>query len=359
MKTRKQMSLCAACVYAALLLGGCKVDVNSLASSQAAVKNASATDTEARSEVFYRNDTDTASQAEKTTDTASSESSETETDSDIAAFDESKYLTMFVSGGAKIPLTADALYGSEQVGELKCGDRVSVVRRDVMEYCFVYSAELAKFGYIRTEYLADYLEETTVGDVYYIKPAQAQVYSDIGFTETLETVSMNDMLTVIVKRTDGKWRVADKNGKIGYIDKGLLSEKRVSNASSKAASSKTVSSKTASTASESASSKTVSSKTVSSAVSSEEEKEESGLYTGKGSAPEEYTTYIVDVDVGYLSLRSSPSAKSKVIGELYYEERVYVLDTSGDYWYIYAPSLGMYGYVTGDYNYLYPEYYDD
>ena len=64
--------------------------------------------------------------------------------------------------------------------------------------------------------------------------------------------------------------------------------------------------------------------------------------------------------MGYLSLRDAPNAeKSKTIGELYYEERVYVIDSSGDFWYVYAPSLGMYGYVTGDASYLYPEYYAD
>lgn len=359
MKEKRAAVAAAVCIMA-VLLGGCTVDVNSLANVSSAQSSVSSdTDSETRS-AFYKNDTDSAADTSKTSDTDTSSDTDTQT---ASAFDESKYLPMFVSGAAKIQLYSDALYGSDIVGELNCGDRVSVVRRDVMEYCFVYSADLSAFGYVRKENLADYLEETTIGDVFYVKPASAQVYSDIAFTESLETVSMNDMLTVIVKRADGKWRVADKEGKIGYIDKSLLSEKRVKNESSKAESSKKTSSKAESSKaiSKAESSKIVSSREASRAVSSAASSEEtvSGLYTGTGQPPEEYETYIIDVDVGYLSLRAKPSADSKTIGELYLDERVYAIDTSGDYWYIYSPKLGKYGYVTGDLNYLYPEYYDD
>ena len=332
------------------MIGGCTVDVNSLAQSSAQSVS-SGSDTDSHTDVFYKNDdTDSDTQTDIQTDTQT----DTDTASDPAAFDESKYLTMFVSGSAKVSLTADALENSKEVAGLKSGERVSVVRRDVQGYYFVYSPEHEQFGYIRPEYLADYLEEATVGDVYYIKPAQTQVYSDPQLTELLETAKQNDMFTVLVMRVDGHWRVQDKDLSVGYIDKGLLSKSKVTSESVNT-SSKNTSSKAESKTESKAEKKTVS-KAERAAASSSAPSEEavSGLYTGKADAPEEYTTYIVDVDVGYLSLRSAPSKSAKEIGELYYEERVFVVDTSGDYWYIYAPSLGMYGYVTGDPNYLYP-----
>lgn len=336
-----------------MILSSCSatVDVNSLAQAVSASHSSlpsessdSETDSD-HTDKFYTRDSETDTDIDTNTD------SEETSDSDAApaqAFDESKYLTMFVSGSAEIALSADALYGSKEIGAVKCGDRVSIVQRDVMEYCFVYSPTLEKFGYVLTDRLADYADETTPGEVYYVKPASAQIYADNGFTTPLETVSMNDMVTVIVKRTDGAWRVEDKSGRIGYIEKDLLSEKKVKleskTESKKNSDKKTVSSQTVSQAE----------KKTESTVESEE-KVVSGLYTGKGDAPDDYVPYIVDVDVGYLSLRAAPSAKAKTIGELYYEERVYAIDTTGDYWYIYAPNLGMYGYVTGDLNYLYPE----
>lgn len=337
----KRRIITAACA-AAMLFSGCSVDVNSLVSSKpedsSSKQSAPASDTDSHTDVFYEHETDT------DTDTQT----DTQTDSDPAAFDESKYLTMFASGAAEIPLTADALYGSEEVGEVKSGDRVSVVRRDVQGYTFVYSPTLERFGYVASQYLADYSEEATIGEVWYVRPAQAKLYSDTEQTVELEDVVMNDMVTVLVKRTDGKWRVADKQGNIGYIDKGLLSEKKVKPevASKKNESSSKSESKHESkreSKQESKSEKAASSRTVSASP------------VGKGAPPERYTEYIVDVDVGYLALRDIPSAdESELLGKLYYEDTLYVIDTSGSFWYVYSPSLGMYGYVTGSSDYLYP-----
>ena len=63
--------------------------------------------------------------------------------------------------------------------------------------------------------------------------------------------------------------------------------------------------------------------------------------------------WTVKVDSGYLAVRDEPAYDaSNELGELYTGEIVEVLDASGsDYWYVYAPSLDMYGYVNC--NYLY------
>ena len=64
-------------------------------------------------------------------------------------------------------------------------------------------------------------------------------------------------------------------------------------------------------------------------------------------------TYKVRVESGYLALRNAMAYdSSNEIGRLWTGDTVQVLDTSGyQYWYVYAPSLGKYGYVNKDYIY--------
>lgn len=64
--------------------------------------------------------------------------------------------------------------------------------------------------------------------------------------------------------------------------------------------------------------------------------------------------YTVKVESGYLALRNAQAYdSSNEIGRLYTGETVEVQNrTSGTYWYVYAPSLGQWGYVNR--NYLIP-----
>ena len=63
------------------------------------------------------------------------------------------------------------------------------------------------------------------------------------------------------------------------------------------------------------------------------------------------SVYWVHVETGYLALRTGKAYDySNEIGKLYTGEMVQVTDSSDpNYWYVYAPSLGMYGYVNRDY----------
>lgn len=70
-----------------------------------------------------------------------------------------------------------------------------------------------------------------------------------------------------------------------------------------------------------------------------------------------YSVWYVKVSKGYLALRSSAyTADSNIIGELYTGDIVYVYSDSyvnftDTFWNVYAPSLGMSGYVNSDYIY--------
>ena len=63
--------------------------------------------------------------------------------------------------------------------------------------------------------------------------------------------------------------------------------------------------------------------------------------------------YMVCVDSGYLALRNAMAYdSSNEIGKLYTGEIVTLQEITDDtYWYVYAPSLGKYGYVNSDYLY--------
>ncbi len=64
-------------------------------------------------------------------------------------------------------------------------------------------------------------------------------------------------------------------------------------------------------------------------------------------------TYTVRVESGYLALRTAKAYDyNNEIGKLYTGESVDVQSKdAGQYWYVYAPSLGKYGYVNKDYLY--------
>ena len=68
-------------------------------------------------------------------------------------------------------------------------------------------------------------------------------------------------------------------------------------------------------------------------------------------APSCYTVYTVTGTTYYLALRNQARYDHRnEIGKLYNGEQVYVTDASGKtYWYVYAPTLGLYGYVDSRY----------
>ena len=62
--------------------------------------------------------------------------------------------------------------------------------------------------------------------------------------------------------------------------------------------------------------------------------------------------YTVRVETGYLALRTAPAYDyTNEIGKLWTGNKVQVYSYSGGYAYVYAPSLGLYGYVNASYIY--------
>lgn len=71
----------------------------------------------------------------------------------------------------------------------------------------------------------------------------------------------------------------------------------------------------------------------------------------------DYTVWTVSVAQGYLALRSAPAYNdANIKGKLYTGNVVYVypdsyVNFSDEYWYVYSPSLNMWGYVNSNYIY--------
>ncbi|MBQ1546315.1 MAG: SH3 domain-containing protein [Clostridia bacterium] len=78
--------------------------------------------------------------------------------------------------------------------------------------------------------------------------------------------------------------------------------------------------------------------------------------TTNNNANNEYTVWTVSVSSGYLAIRTTAARAddTNVMGKLYSGDKVYVysfsyVNFSDQYWYVYSPSLGMWGYVDSNY----------
>jgi len=372
---KKSCSLILSAIVAIGILSGCEINVNEIVSNSSQSENSST--------AFYES---SVSPEENTDTDVDVPDTDTQTDSEEPevsqlSFDTSEYQTMYVSGSATVSVVEDAKGNGSIIGMLSYGDSVSLIKNVVADrndtensMSFIYSETLGNFGYIKSSNLVEFFDEISSGQVYYVNMDNSDFYVDQSGSAVLATLKKNDMVTVIAKMSSGYWRASDKMGEIGYISSGLLSEEKIekknnSSKTSKNSSSKESSSKTESKAEskvESPVQSEVQSQTesrieisadstdIEETPSKTESENEPTVYTGVGDPPTSgYTLYIVDVDIDYLALRSKASSNpDSIIGELYYGTYVDVIDTSGDYWYIYAPSLGMYGFVSGNSDYL-------
>ena len=220
-------------------------------------------------------------------------------------------MTVKVSDGYLALRTAKAFDYNNEIGSLYSGDTVVVIETSDPTYWWVYSGKLNKFGYVNRNYLVgDPTGGGTVdSDIYvvrvdsgYLALRNDKAYdssNEIGKMYTGETVEVIDYL-------DGQyWYVySPKLDRYGYTNKDYL------------------------------------------------------MPTGGHGTPTpspSYTTWTVKVSDGYLALRNAQAYdSSNEIGKLYTGDTVQVSSddmTGGQYWWVYAPSLGKYGYVNNDYIY--------
>ena len=209
--------------------------------------------------------------------------------------------TVKVDSGYLALRTAKAYDSRNEIGKLWTGDTVQVIDSSDYQYWYVYAPTLGKYGYVNKDYLigsGSYNSGSSSSGNYgvsvqsgYLALRSAKAYSS---ANEIGRLWNGDTVQVIDSSDYQYWYVyAPTLGKYGYVNKDYI-------------------------------------------------------YPLGSPSPNYSTVY---VDSGYLALRSAKAYDSRnEIGKLWTGDTVQVIDTSDyQYWYVYAPSLGKYGYVNKDY----------
>ena len=230
---------------------------------------------------------------------------------DYLVADSSLIYGVTVAKGYLALRTAKAYDSRNEIGKLYNGDRVEVQDTADSQYWYVYAPSLGKYGYVNKDYLyyisgannspapaaapssgrATYRVSVASG---YLALRSAMAYdpsNEIGRLYSGDTVELQE------KTGSQYWYVYSPSlGRSGYVNKDYL------------------------------------------------------IYVSGGSSVDG-ASYQVRVSSGYLALRSAMAYDpSNEIGRLYTGETVRLQERTGSqYWYVYAPSLGKYGYVNKDY----------
>lgn len=201
--------------------------------------------------------------------------------------------------------------GGDVLAQLANGTAVGLVRTDESAFWYVYVYDLAQYGYVRKQYLTEDTEAVTAATVCYVTAEAAPLFDGATAQNQTGQLKKGDRLTVLACPTGKYWFVyAAEQGVFGYVENNALGDRtQVAGESS------------------------------------------TGNLTGEGKAPEKTLgDFYVNGVSEYLALRREQSYDSaNEIGKLPNGTRVQVISQQGTYWYIYAPTLGMYGYANGDY----------
>ncbi len=210
--------------------------------------------------------------------------------------------TVKVDSGYLALRTAKAFDYNNEIGKLYTGEKVQVTDTSDSTYWYVYAPSLGKYGYVNRNYLykSGSSSSSSLTNPYTVKVDDGYLalrtakafdyYNEIGKLWTGDVVDVTDTSDPTY------WYVyAPTLGKSGYVNKNYL------------------------------------------------------IYGG-GSY---LFTRTVKVSDGYLALRTAKAYDyTNEIGKLYTGQQVQVINTADStYWYVYAPTLNMYGYVNS--NYLY------
>lgn len=223
---------------------------------------------------------------------------------------------------------------SDVLTKLSNGEKVSLISKEDDEYWKIYIGPEKVIGYMPNYYLTN--EKDAVTD-----PVTKYVNIEDGDTMTIRSLPKEDASAVgILERGQKVTLMADMSGDFdyiyanksktyGYVDSSKLSSKKVSAKS--AASQPTVAPQPAAQA--------------------QAQPQEQGKVFGRAAAPVNHLgQYYVSVQKGYLALRNAKAFDtSNEIGQISNGDYVWAMETGGTYWYVYSPSLGMYGYTNSGY----------
>ncbi len=228
---------------------------------------------------------------------------------------------------------------SDVLTKLSNGEKVSLVDKDDDEYWEVYIKAEEIIGYMSNHYLTNEKEAVT-------EPVTKYVNIEDGETMTIRSLPKESASAVgILERGQKVTLMADMAGEFdyiyanksktyGYVTGAELSGKKVSTATP---------TPTPAPATE----------TPQPAVQAQPQPQAQpqGKIFGPAAAPVNHLgQYYVSVQKGYLALRNAKAFdSSNEIGQMNNGDYVWAIETGGTYWYVYSPSLGMYGYTNSAY----------
>lgn len=241
----------------------------------------------------------------------------TEEPTETAVISQVPYYVTGVADTIKLRESVDG--NSAVLTKLVNGDSVLLVDTSDTQYWKVLVSDEDLYGYIDCHYLTDEAAAVTAPETYYVANTPAylsvlDVPQATGYTE-LGRLDNGDTVTVLSKLAGNFWYVYSGTlGQYGYVLNTYLSTTEP--------------------------------------VSATPTPTATVKVFGVGTAPASYLgVYYVHVNTGYLALRNAMAFDtSNELGKMYNGDFVYAIEaTAGDYWYVYSPSLGMYGYTNHNY----------
>lgn len=227
---------------------------------------------------------------------------------------------------------------SNVLTKLSNGEKISLIDKGDDGYWKVYIKAEKTIGYMPDHYLTNEKGAVT-------EPVTRYVDIKSGDTMTIRSLPEEDANAVgILKRGQKVTLMADMSGDFdyiyadqaktyGYVESSGLSSKKVSTAKA--------SDQTAVTPQQ----------TVPAHPQTRTQPKAQDRVFGPAAAPVSHLgEYYVSVQKGYLALRNAKAFdSSNEIGQMNNGESVWAMETNGTYWYVYSPSLGMYGYTNSGY----------
>lgn len=226
---------------------------------------------------------------------------------------------------------------SNVLTKLSNGEKISLIEKENDEYWKIYIEAENVIGYIPNYYLTH--EKDAVTD-----PVTKYVNIKNGATMTIRGLPKEDASAVgILKRGQEVTLMADMSGDFdyiyavksktyGYVKSSKLSNKKVNTANSSDQATATPQAATPTQA------------------QPQPQAQDNRIF-GRAAAPNSHLgQYYVSVQKGYLALRNAKAFdSSNEIGQMNNGDYVWAIETGGTYWYVYSPSLGMYGYTNSGY----------
>lgn len=214
------------------------------------------------------------------------------------------------------------------VAKLDNGEKVSLVEKGDDRYWKVYVEAEDVTGYIDYHYLTNKSDAVMEPATKYVNVGKDETLTILSTPDT-EAVSLGvaesgEEVTVLAMSGDQySYIYAPGKSAFGYVESSKLSDEKTEIKEEDAAAT----------------------------ANTQQAPQKTGDLLGPGNPPANYQgVYYINVSKGYLALRNAKAFDaSNEIGKMYNGDYVYALRTNEQYWYVYSPSLGSYGYTNSDY----------